>query len=186
MLTNSSAPPVKAWPVGGPSGYQISSHTLTPTTPFALVEDAIGGEQILVVHRGHPAGVHQRGRIVEVIGPIGEPAHRHRLLRLRRDSLERLQILGDELRLQQQVFRWIARDRQLWQCDDVRANVLCLPYSRDSSLGVSVEISHCRIDLGQREPHVSHGRPSGLTSLPSAREQRQALPRCARSNLQRT
>ena len=31
MLTSSSAPPSSAWVVGGPSGYQMSSHTLTPT-----------------------------------------------------------------------------------------------------------------------------------------------------------
>ena len=118
-----------------------------------LVEDAVVGEEPLVVDRLHLAVGANGAAVVEVAVEVRHPDERDDASRLLRDLGEGLLRGVDEARPQEQVFRRVARDRKLGEEDDVGAGVTRLGHTRQDQLAVSVEIADGRVDLGQREPH---------------------------------
>ncbi len=119
-----------------------------------LVEHRGVGQQALAVRaddlavRAHRRGVVEVAVLIDETDHCGAPAGSSGELR------QRLDVVGDEPRLQHQVFWWIPGGRQLGKRNDVAAGGLG-PVVRVEHLGqVPVEVTHGRVELS--EPHSQH------------------------------
>ena len=170
-MLRSTLAPESACSRAGPPGYQMSSHTLTPTrSPLevhdrgprtlpevaVLVEDAVVGEVVLVVAvqdlaaRDHGAGV------VEVGVEVDEADGGHHVLRnLPGELVQGPHVLLDKARAHQEVLGGVAGDGQLGEGDEVGARVDRPLQGVGHPLDVSPDVPDGGVDLGERYPHAT-------------------------------
>ncbi len=124
-----------------------------------LVEDAVVREVDLAVDGRHRAvGEHGR-RVVDVVGPLREAHHGHDSPGLRREPLERDGRGVEEARLQQEVLRGVARERQLREHDQLGVALTGARGQVGDLGGVALDVAHLGVHLGERHSeqlaHVS-------------------------------
>ena len=103
-----------------------------------------------------------RRRVIDVRAIRIDVAHDdHQFIGGGDDSFERLAILAHEMRLEQQVFGWVAGEREFGKRDQVSSG-----RSRSSDVvehqsGVGCEVADRRIDLGKCDSDGVHERVRG-------------------------
>ena len=174
----SSAPPRPASAIG-PSGHPgvLADRDADPDAADAeevagvgalgevamLVEHLVVGQLALAVDADDPAvGAHGQ-RVEELVaGPVDEADEGGAPTGGGGDPVERLEVVGDEARLQQQVLRRVAGDRQLGERHQVAAVGLGRLDRVDEALDVAVEIADHEVELRQGDAQAGHGRkPTG-------------------------
>jgi hypothetical protein len=66
--------------------------------------------------------------------------------------LEGAQVVLDEPRAHQQVFRRVAREGELWKGDEIGAKLAGTLSVVDDLSGVAIEVADGGVDLGERDP----------------------------------
>src|SRR3972149_12252106 len=92
---------------GNPAQYEVQGSGAGLEIPL-LVKDPVVGQVHLVIYAGDFAVVDYGGRGVYVSLPVNEACYRRYAPYLFREGRERLQVVVDETRLQEQVFRRVA------------------------------------------------------------------------------
>ena len=115
--------------------------------------------------RGGVGQRHGRPRAVRSVGPAGPGRERgdeaddgHAVAGGRGDGFQRGDVVGDETRLEQEILRRVAGDRQFGQHADVGAGPAGRGDRVEGLVDVAVEIADDRIELGGGQPQVSHVR----------------------------
>ena len=85
--------------------------------------------------------------IEDVVFPVDESNNGRHVPRPADDLVQSRQIGVDELRLQQQIFRRVTRQRQLRKCDDIGIGVARTFHPLDNFLRVSLDIADDDINL---------------------------------------
>ena len=165
MFAISSAP-ARARSVAGGPGCQTSSHTVTPDGRLAdpqqdqvvarrevavLVEDAVVGQEPLVVDRLHLAVRADGARVVEVAVEVGEADERDQAA-CGGGELVQARLGGtDEAGSQEEILRRVARDGELREEDEVGAAGARLVETLEDPAPVPVEVADDRVHLHERE-----------------------------------
>ena len=143
-----------------------------------LIEDAVVGEEHLVVHAGQRAVVEHGGRVEDVVFHIHEADDGGESGGGRGDALQSTLVLLEETRLQEQVLGRIAGDSQFREGHHLHAALACLVEGSEDGLGVALEVAHPGIHLNKAYSQGVHGSPSGAgsatgyCSTPAASRQR--------------
>ena len=167
-FTISWAPASERSVAGGP-GCQMSSQIVGPTSTSpqpeqnelapggkvaVLVEDAVVRQVLLAVDTPQLPSREHGTR-------IGEVALEERAADEGRDPLGRSGDLvegrarsPDEARSQEQVLRWVPRDRELGKDDEVGAGGMRLTDRVDDEGAVAGDVTDDRVELGEGEPHA--------------------------------
>ena len=103
-----------------------------------------------------PAVVYQRGGVVYVRVGVDIAHHRGDAAAFGGDALEVGVVVPNELRLEQQILRRIARQRKLREGDKIGGKRARLPYPRDDALGVARKIAHRRVYLCHCQSELTH------------------------------
>ena len=138
-----------------------------------LVEYAIVGREHLVVNTGERAVVRYRGGVVEIGVGVHEPDNRRDAFRRLHDLTHPRPVVLDELVLEQQVFRRIARNGKLGKRDEVGPKIARAGHVVEDLRGVPVEVADRRIDLCKRDSegsHVSELLPADSVSASAVRD----------------
>src|SRR5207244_11707540 len=75
---------------------------------------------------------------------------------LRRHRLQRLEVVGHEARLQQQVLRWVPGDRQLGEDGSIGARRLRFLQGAEYPRHVAVQIAHNGVELAGGDTQPRH------------------------------
>ena len=133
-----------------------------------FVEDAVVRQVDLAVDRLDGAVGQHCARVVDIVGTLREPDQRDHAFRVAGDPLERRPGVRQEVLLEQQILRWVSRDRQLGEQDELRAGALGVVDADEGSFGVR-PCKRCRptvgVHLAEREAggggHVRELRVAG-------------------------
>jgi hypothetical protein len=136
--------PASARSVAGGPGCHRSSQ---------IVEDAVVRQEALAVRRLDFAGGADRACVVEVAVEVGEADERGQAPGLARYLSERLSSGADEAGAEEEVLRWVARNGEFGEEDEVGAGGSRFAQAREDLFAVPVQVADCRIDLCKREPH---------------------------------
>ena len=98
-----------------------------------LVEHGVVGKQPLVVRADHVTVHAHRGGVVDVAVGVDETDHGRALAGVGGEAFERGPVVGDEARLEHEIFRRVPGDRQLGKGDDVAARRVRLGRRRRST-----------------------------------------------------
>jgi hypothetical protein len=121
-----------------------------------LVEHAIVGQQALVVDAGHLSSMTHCRRVVQIETSIDEADHRNAIGSGGGNLVQRLEIVVHETRLQQQVFRRIARDGQLGEHRYVGAGLGSTGQRFDNARHVSLQVTDNGVELTRGHPDLRH------------------------------
>ena len=117
-----------------------------------LVEHAVVREVHLAVDRGDLAVGEHRGRVVDVVGALGEADECDDAARLGGEILERGADLVEEGGLEQQVLGRVAADRELRKHDQRRSLLASGGRLLRDLAGVARDVTDGGVDLGERDP----------------------------------
>jgi hypothetical protein len=90
--------------------------------------------------------------VINVVLPISEAHHRSDSLHLPGNPVQRGQVVGNELRAEQQVLRRVSRQGELGKDDQIGSGLASGCYPMEDKSRVPVEIADGRINLGQCDP----------------------------------
>src|SRR5262245_47542941 len=121
-----------------------------------LVEDAVIRKEVFVVDAFQPSVANHGRRIVNVDRPVHEADDRNYAGRRGDDSIQSLQVRGDELRFEQEIFRGIAGQREFGNRDYVRPDFTRALDVGDDLGRVAGEIADRGIDLRERYADGGH------------------------------
>ena len=119
-----------------------------------LVEHGIVRQADLAVGTGYAALGHDGGRVVDGLPLRQRHAYQGTDAQVGFGDLQqRVPAPGDEVVLEQQVFRWIAGDDQFGEGDDVGAGLRRRPRALDDQGGIGLKGPYRRVDLREGDPH---------------------------------
>jgi hypothetical protein len=116
-----------------------------------LIEDAVVGQELLVVDAGDLAFVEDGGGVVDVCVGVGVADDCGYAANGGGDALKSLEIIEDEGAAEEKVFGRVAGDGELWEGDDVGAGFAGAVSVVDDLGGVAVEIADYGVDLGESD-----------------------------------
>ena len=125
-----------------------------------LVENVIGRQQHLGLHKGHLAILQQRRRIHNRfaglrLGWSHQPADHGNAAGFSGNAFGGFAIAGNKRRSLHQIARRISAHREFREQDQGRARSFCLSGRVHDLGGIARKISHRGIDLSQRDLHAS-------------------------------
>jgi hypothetical protein len=129
-----------------------------------LVEDAVVRQVLLVVDAGEAAVVGHRRRVRDVVPPVHEADDDGEADRGADDVVEGAQVALDERRLEEEVLRRVAGERQLGEGHQVDAEGAGARQRLEDAARVPLEVADRRVDLAEpdpEEPHVEGSIPPG-------------------------
>ena len=120
-----------------------------------LVEDAVVGQEALVVDRLHPPVRHHGGGVVgSRRSSRGSPRSPRTVGDVGGDPVEGRAGRGRERRPQQQILGRVARDRELRDEHHIGARCVSCADPFAHPLGVAGDVTDGGVDLAERDPHV--------------------------------
>jgi hypothetical protein len=144
--------PASAWVDPDRDAVELEERRLGAGLEVALlVEHAVVGQEHLAVDGPDLAVGQHGGRVVDVVGALGEADQRHDVADVRSQLVQRRAGGVAEVRLQQEVLGRVAGQGQLGEHDELRAG---LPRTRGrvgDPGGVPVDVADDRVDLRQRD-----------------------------------
>jgi hypothetical protein len=117
-----------------------------------LVEDAVVGQELLVVDALHGAICNDSSGVVEVDVAVDEADDAGDALEPLGDALEGAQVVFDEPGAHEEVFRRVPGDRQLGERDDIGAQLAGAVAVLEDLLDVAIEVADGGVDLGEGDP----------------------------------
>ena len=84
---------------------------------------------------------------------IDEPEHRQQVAGVRGDVLECSLIRVHEPRLQNEIFRRVTGEGELWKHEDLGPPLCALPNRRDRARSISVDVTNGEVQLAQSYPN---------------------------------
>ncbi len=119
-----------------------------------LVEHPVVGQEHLVVDGLDLTVMHEGGGVVEVAILVDETDDRRDPLGRAGHDLQVLQVVAHEPRLEHEVFRRVAGDRQLGKRHDIDALVAGAPDPVCDQASVAFQVAHDCVDLCQPDPDL--------------------------------
>jgi hypothetical protein len=164
MTTSICAPAAFANQQADTDAVQLDDAAVLPRLEIALlVEDEVVRQLLLVVVREQLAVANQRSGVVDdVIGVVGIADHHRHAIHFAAYALQRRCYLALHSFVEQQVFRRIARQRQLREEHKIRLQpVASFRSSIDHALRVAADVADEQIQLSKSntERHRSNSMP---------------------------
>ncbi len=141
-----------------------------------LVEHGVVREQPLAVRAEDLALGADRGGVEQVAVLVDEPDHGRAVPGTGGELGQRGLVVGDEARLDHEVFRRVPGDRQLREGDDVATGFLGAVVGIDQLGHVAIEIADGGVELRQRDTH--HGHNSRLVAPSSGHPETRRMLDC--------
>jgi hypothetical protein len=116
-----------------------------------LVEDAVVGQELLVVDAGDLAIVDDGGGVKYVVVGVDEADYGRDAVNLGRGVVQRRLVIEDEAAAQQQVLGRVAGDRELREGNEVGAGLAGTVRVLDYLRGVALKVANGRVYLGERD-----------------------------------
>ena len=121
-----------------------------------LVEDGVVGQEALAIGADDLAAGADGGGVEEVAVLLDVADDRRAVACAGGELAEHGGVVGDEARLEHEVLRRVAGDRQLGEGDEVAARRVGAVVGVDEEGEVAVEVADGRVELGQRDPNDRH------------------------------
>ena len=121
-----------------------------------LIEDAVVGQEDLVVDGLDLAVVDEGGRVEDLAVPIDEADDRRDSPGLCRDQVQLGQVVADEGGFEDQVLGRVSGDDELREAHDVGLGIAGALDPLDDEARVSAQVADRRVDLRERNPHTSN------------------------------